>query len=48
MTSATLDNRNSRTALYALLGALFMLGMGYAAVPLYDGVAAAQARFFCR
>ncbi|GAA3793266.1 cytochrome c oxidase assembly protein [Qipengyuania pelagi] len=40
MTSATLDNRNSRTALYALLGALFMLGMGYAAVPLYD--------LFCR
>jgi len=40
VTSATLDNRNSRTALYALLGALFMLGMGYAAVPLYD--------LFCR
>ena len=40
MKSATLDNRNSRTALYALLGALFMLGMGYAAVPLYD--------LFCR
>lgn len=37
---ATLDNRNARTALYALLGALFMLGMGYAAVPLYD--------LFCR
>ena len=40
MTTATLDNRNARTALYALLGALFMLGMGYAAVPLYD--------LFCR
>jgi cytochrome c oxidase assembly protein subunit 11 len=40
LTTATLDNRNARTALYALLGALFMLGMGYAAVPLYD--------LFCR
>ncbi|MCH2487673.1 MAG: cytochrome c oxidase assembly protein [Erythrobacter sp.] len=40
MATAALDNRNSRTALYALLGALFMLGMGYAAVPLYD--------LFCR
>jgi cytochrome c oxidase assembly protein subunit 11 len=38
--TAPLENRNSRTALYALLGALFMLGMGYAAVPLYD--------LFCR
>ncbi len=40
MATAPLENRNSRTALYALLGALFMLGMGYAAVPLYD--------LFCR
>ena len=40
MATAPLENRNSRTALYALLGALFMLGMGNAAVPLYD--------LFCR
>ena len=40
MATAPLENRNSRTALYALLGALFMLGIGYAAVPLYD--------LFCR
>ncbi|NNC60437.1 MAG: cytochrome c oxidase assembly protein [Erythrobacter sp.] len=35
-----LDRRNLRVGLYAILGALFMLGMGYAAVPLYD--------LFCR
>ena len=35
-----LDSKNSRVGLYAILGALFMLGMGYAAVPLYD--------LFCR
>lgn len=40
MTTATLDQKNLRVGLYALLGALFMLGMGYAAVPLYD--------LFCR
>jgi cytochrome c oxidase assembly protein subunit 11 len=32
--------RNRRVALYALAGALFMLGMGFAAVPLY--------RMFCQ
>jgi cytochrome c oxidase assembly protein subunit 11 len=35
-----LDRRNLRVGLYAIFGALFMLGMGYAAVPLYD--------LFCR
>lgn len=40
MTTASLDNRNARTALFALMGAAAMLGMGYAAVPLYD--------LFCR
>ena len=40
MTTATLENRNLRTAGFALLGALAMLGLGYAAVPLYD--------LFCR
>ncbi len=40
MSSATLDQRNARTALYAFMGALAMLGLGYAAVPLYD--------LFCR
>ena len=34
------NNRNLRVALYALAGALFMLGMGFAAVPLY--------RIFCQ
>ncbi len=34
------QNRNARTAGLALLGAAFMLGLGYAAVPLYD--------LFCR
>ncbi|MFL0357086.1 cytochrome c oxidase assembly protein [Erythrobacter sp. GH1-10] len=37
---ATLDNRNLRTGALAILGALAMLGLGYAAVPLYD--------LFCR
>ena len=37
---ADLDRRNARVGLYAMLGALFMLGLGYAAVPLYD--------LFCR
>ena len=40
MTTASLDNRNARTAFFAFLGAAAMLGMGYAAVPLYD--------LFCR
>ena len=40
MTTATLDKRNSRVATIAFLGALAMLGLGYAAVPLYD--------LFCR
>ncbi|MHA6334209.1 cytochrome c oxidase assembly protein [Qipengyuania sp. CAU 1752] len=35
-----LDRKNLRVGFYAILGALFMLGMGYAAVPLYD--------LFCR
>ncbi|WP_284124832.1 cytochrome c oxidase assembly protein [Parerythrobacter aestuarii] len=37
---AHLDRKNAKVGLYAFLGALFMLGMGYAAVPLYD--------LFCR
>ena len=40
MTAATLQDRNRKVGLYALLGALAMLGLGYAAVPLYD--------LFCR
>ncbi|MBX7483076.1 cytochrome c oxidase assembly protein [Qipengyuania qiaonensis] len=36
MTTATLESRKNRTALLALLGALAMLGLGYAAVPLYQ------------
>lgn len=40
MTTATLEARKTRTAVLALLGALAMLGLGYAAVPLYD--------LFCR
>ena len=40
MTAATLETRKTRTATLALLGALAMLGLGYAAVPLYD--------LFCR
>ncbi|QIQ86666.1 cytochrome c oxidase assembly protein [Erythrobacter sp.] len=44
MSTATLDRdtsrRNLRTGIYAGLFALFMLGLGYAAVPLYD--------LFCR
>ena len=35
-----MDERNTRTGAFAILGALAMLGMGYAAVPLYD--------LFCR
>ncbi len=40
MTTATLDDRNRRTMLLAFGAALAMLGLGYAAVPLYD--------LFCR
>jgi len=38
--AAPLDRRNRRVALYALLGALAMLALGFAAVPLY--------RIFCQ
>lgn len=36
MNAATLESRKNRTAMFALLGALAMLGLGYAAVPLYQ------------
>ena len=36
MTAATLETRKNRTALLAFGGALAMLGLGYAAVPLYE------------
>jgi len=39
MSAATISDRNRRTGLIALLGALAMLGLGYASVPLY--------RLFC-
>jgi cytochrome c oxidase assembly protein subunit 11 len=39
-TAPSLEQKNLRTGIYALMGALAMLGMGYAAVPLYD--------LFCR
>ena len=39
MASLPLEHRNRRTALFAVLAALAMLGLGYAAVPLY--------RLFC-
>lgn len=38
--TAALEQKNLRTGAYAFMGALAMLGMGYAAVPLYD--------LFCR
>ncbi|MDE1467854.1 cytochrome c oxidase assembly protein [Aurantiacibacter sp. D1-12] len=38
--TATLENRNRRTMIMAFAGALAMLGLGFAAVPLYD--------LFCR
>ena len=38
--AASLDRKNKRVALIALLVALGMLGLGYAAVPLY--------RIFCQ
>ena len=34
--AASLDQRNRRTMLFAFLGALAMLGLGFAAVPLYN------------
>lgn len=37
---SALDRQNLKVGLYAFLAALFMLGMGYAAVPLYN--------MFCR
>jgi len=36
MTATTLQRAKNRTAMFALLGAAAMLGLGYAAVPLYD------------
>ena len=36
MTTATLQSRKNRTAMLALLAAAGMLGLGYAAVPLYQ------------
>lgn len=36
----TLEQRNLKTGIYAFMGAVAMLGLGYAAVPLYD--------LFCR
>lgn len=38
--AVALNERNTRTATYAFIGALAMLGLGYASVPLYD--------LFCR
>lgn len=40
MTAATLDTRNRRTAMLAALLAVAMIGLGFAAVPLY--------RLFCQ
>ena len=40
MAAPSLESRNLRTGLIAFAGALAMLGLGYAAVPLYD--------LFCR
>lgn len=40
MNAATLQDRNRRVGLIALIGALAMLGLGYASVPLY--------RLFCQ
>ena len=40
MAALGIEQRNARVGLLALLGALAMLGLGYAAVPLYD--------LFCR
>lgn len=38
--TAALDRNNARVGIFAFMGALAMLGMGYAAVPLYE--------LFCR
>ncbi len=35
-TAASIEQKNGRTAALAFLGALAMLGLGYAAVPLYE------------
>lgn len=35
-TATVIEHRNARTAGFAMLGALAMLGLGYAAVPLYQ------------
>lgn len=35
-TATSLEQKNLRTGIYAFMGALAMLGMGYAAVPLYE------------
>jgi cytochrome c oxidase assembly protein subunit 11 len=40
MASVPLEHRNRRVGLLGLLAAVAMLGLGYAAVPLYD--------LFCR
>ena len=40
MATVALEQKNTRTAMLAFLGALAMLGLGYAAVPLYE--------LFCR
>ncbi|WP_379549664.1 cytochrome c oxidase assembly protein [Qipengyuania sp. DGS5-3] len=36
LTAPSLEERNTRTGAFAFVGALAMLGMGYAAVPLYE------------
>ncbi|WP_374405960.1 cytochrome c oxidase assembly protein [Pelagerythrobacter sp.] len=36
MTTATLESKNLRVAMFGFLAALGMLGLGYAAVPLYQ------------
>jgi cytochrome c oxidase assembly protein subunit 11 len=36
MTSSAINNKNARVGLIAFLGALAMLGLGFAAVPLYQ------------
>ena len=46
MTAATLETRKNRTALLAFGGALAMLGLGYAAVPLYELARARAERRF--
>lgn len=36
MSAATIDSKNTRVAILAFMGALAMLGLGFAAVPLYN------------